>query len=499
MAFPLCFRTLEHFGKSFKANKMVKSWVSGSLSLCLVLLGLCLTSFSALAQSCFEYRHSNAECPECSWSPNKEAACVQVATIYSYPPHLEARLVGGSCQLFSYGSYSATYDGFQTRPVPCSTPSPTPSYPCRDTLGQPSEGCTGGNCTITNLPISSPNTAYATRSYCSNNCQFRGDVKHCGNNNIAPEGSPPQCLLMLGVNGCSDTCQLSRVRGTGLACDDTGKPIPDPNLAPPIDTDSAPNPPDPSVTPLPKGKCKGTVNGVEVIVNCVNTKTVDKSDTTKTNDDGSTTQTTSDTVCDGKKCTTTSTTTKKDPTGVTTSVENESVSEDQNNFCTKNPNANACKSEGFCEENPDLPICKNGNWSSTTCDVPPVCEGDPVQCAQAKETYKSYCELEKLNESLTGDKTELPTSQSIVDAAIGNANSMGEGGLIPSSGDPVGVGSFDQTNPWGSTCPSDRTVAAFEGHNIEFKLSEYCSIFQLMGTLAVAFTLLAAGLFVFKD
>lgn len=74
----------------------------------------------------------------------------------------------------------------------------------------------------------------------------------------------------------------------------------------------------------------------------------------------------------------------------------------------------------------------------------------------------------------------------------------GTGSVLGDSGS-VGIGSFDQSNPWGATCLADTQVAEFEGKAITIPFSKYCSVFELMGRIAVAVTLLVAGLFVFKD
>jgi hypothetical protein len=59
------------------------------------------------------------------------------------------------------------------------------------------------------------------------------------------------------------------------------------------------------------------------------------------------------------------------------------------------------------------------------------------------------------------------------------------------------LGNFDQTNPLSSSCPSDATVTA-GGQSFSIPLSQACGSLQVIGNLAVAFTLLGATLFVLK-
>lgn len=530
MAFGLWSRTLDHLPKSFKALKMVHKWVSGSLSLCLVLLGF------------FSANPAFAGSPPSKWAaegsssfihPSYQAACSatfstlpvspvwqsegspvytveSVMSVYCKQPGFwmngsykitedKAARVTGKCENGSAPSGSDINNACPQLPTPTPTPTPTPPPICneyprtvvniRTTKNQFAQ-CIGG-C----LEIYS-GCGYAGDSlvldwFGSPTMDCRYSTRPGKPCTAPPEPDDPNC-----PPDCSPT------------------PAPTPNGTP---VPSGPPTPIPTPAPLPKdcgaGMCYGEVNGVGICIKCI---PIDKTDkvTKVTNADGSITEITTKTTCDGDRCTTKTTTKTIPPPGSPppagggdgTTTETTKKDEPVSDFCKTNPLSEACKDrddadkkDGLCKQNPDLDICKKGSWTASTCESPPSCSGDPVQCAQAKAAFKAACETEKLNESLTGDSSKLGTSQGIVDAAIGEANNMGEGGLIPSAGNPVGIGSFDQTNPWGSTCPADRTIAAFEGHNIEFKLSEYCSIFQLMGTLAVAFTLLAAGLFVFKD
>jgi hypothetical protein len=53
------------------------------------------------------------------------------------------------------------------------------------------------------------------------------------------------------------------------------------------------------------------------------------------------------------------------------------------------------------------------------------------------------------------------------------------------------VGSFDQTNPFGSSCPGDQSVTV-SGHAFDIPFSRLCTPLQWFGAVLVAFSLLVA-------
>lgn len=288
----------------------------------------------------------------------------------------------------------------------------------------------------------------------------------------------------------------------GEKCDAEGSSSGSPSGTP------APTPPplhdEPSGKSCEKPKCPGEVNGQTICVQCDARKTTDEKKEEKTQEDGSKTETTTkeETVCTGEKCTTTTTTITqpKDANGIPVGApvtKTDKKEEDADSFCLKNPRHKQCsETNDFCKQNPDLQVCKNGTYSDTSCDSAPSCTGDPVQCAQAANAFKTYCETKKTAEALYGSGAGLDDAQSSVNAAI----SFGSGSLpLVADAGTVGIGSFDQSNPWGSTCVADADVAVFEGKTITVPFSKYCGIFEIMGRISIAGTLLLAGLFVFKE
>lgn len=364
------------------------------------------------------------------------------------------------------------------------TPSPTPE-PCSTSFGSSGAAATG-YCISDNKD---PPTClkFKGHSYeqwgnslptftCVNSCEY----------SILPDSQADQYVFQPGqplVNGWTQVGFSYKTKGTGSSCN-----------SPPFD----PNKPPPNLPPIPPQSC-GEVNGQTVCFDQkppTGTDGVDIKEETKSNSDGSKTETKTDTTCVGNTCQTTKTETTKDASGNSTGSTTTTTTENKESYCSKNPQSTQCKGDDFCQTNADLSICKEGKWSETSCDSAPACSGDAVQCAQAANAFKTYCESKKTADALYGTGQGLGEAQSSLDAAI--AFGSGTASLIPNI-QTVEVGALNTTNPWGASCLADTEVAQFEGHSITIPFSKYCSVFELMGRIAVAVTLLGAGLYVFKD
>lgn len=162
---------------------------------------------------------------------------------------------------------------------------------------------------------------------------------------------------------------------TGQTCTGNGGGITDPEKDKPRKCDA--------------GMCTGTVNGVEICVRCAQTDTATNTTKTTTNPDGSTTQVTtntSTTINNNNVTTTTTTTTTTTPAGggtPTTGTKTETTSETKDSYCQRNPNDAGCK---------DLDGQASGG---DTCDAPPTCTGDAIQCMLVQQSFKTRCELQK--------------------------------------------------------------------------------------------------------
>jgi len=152
--------------------------------------------------------------------------------------------------------------------------------------------------------------------------------------------------------------------GDGLQC-----------IAAPVGSPGTPptTPPQPDPTPPPKGFCKGTVNGVEVVVACDSTSTSSGTGTggtapgssstgssTGPSPDGTAPNTgakNSDTTCSGSSCTTTTTTTTNHGDGTTT-TETETQTQDKGDYCSEHPGSPQCEEENDpCKDAEDTMAC----------------------------------------------------------------------------------------------------------------------------------------------
>lgn len=233
----------------------------------------------------------------------------------------------------------------------------------------------------------------------------------------------------------------------------------------------------PSASPAPPetqkcsaGTCPGTVNGVTTCLACTqNNSTTETSKSTATTSDGTKTETTTSTTCQGEACTTTTSTKTTPVTGTTTLDTKTEPSTDK---------------KSFCEENPSFSACKNGTFTGS-CGSPPVCTGDAVQCATAKATFETNCTLN-------------PSPNSISDLGIsvasGTENLTGAGLSSQANREIVNLQtSLDTSKFLASGCPSDRIISLPNGQSITLPFSRLCSVFQFMGSIVIAFSLLSAS------
>lgn len=276
----------------------------------------------------------------------------------------------------------------------------------------------------------------------------------------------------------------------------TGTPVPTP-VAPPDLYE------DPDFPSCAKGTCPGTLNGQNVCVPCEKTKTESGSTTTeKTKEDGNKEikEISSETVCNGSVCVTIERekTTVKDTQGNTvgTPITTEtSKTESNDTFCVKNPTHKQCtESNSFCKENPGLSICKSGKFTATCAQQEPTCEGDEIQCAQAKFAFKRYCLAEEM---ASPGSTTLTNAQATGDFNAALAVANGTGAEMPNETfDFPGGFSLNESNPFSSSCPADRPIK-FLSLQIPFSFSAVCPYLSSAGTLLKIFAYFAAGMILF--
>jgi hypothetical protein len=290
-------------------------------------------------------------------------------------------------------------------------------------------------------------------------------IKLSNNSGLAGSYCVAGCAYEGSISVSSKGKNTYSLENTGVACTTESKP-------PASTTDS---------TATPKcgsGYCSasGTVNGVAyekcVVCNTVTTSTDKTESSTTTNKDatGTTTSTsTGDTVtksssatCTAGNCTitVTQTTTKADGTSSTTTT---SGTQSQSDYCSENPSSSACSDSA---------------WSDSGCSAAPTCSGDAVQCAQANLSWKSYC--------ATQPDTSNAAYQKGVTAISGGGFTDGD----PTSGGTVDVGTFDQSERYSGSCPTDPVFTVW-GKTVTVPLSKGCTYLQALGYAAMAVCLMA--------
>jgi hypothetical protein len=232
--------------------------------------------------------------------------------------------------------------------------------------------------------------------------------------------------------------------------------------------------------PPPKGTCPGQVNGITIYVKCDSSVSASSTSTTSSVGGSATSTISSETTtsCKDGTCTSTVTGTR------TVSMPDGTTSSTPTNYTATLPQ------DDFCKSNPKDKSCLTGKESSFggTCNAGFVCDGDAATCAIAEATNKTNCSLAGL--------TVDATNTSVVG---GLAAINGQQGTQPHDNiSQVNVGSFDQSNPWASSCPGDYTISLVGVSSITVPLSSACSIFQMLGSLLVGLTLLGSAMFVIR-
>lgn len=235
------------------------------------------------------------------------------------------------------------------------------------------------------------------------------------------------------------------------------------------------------------GTCPGTVNGQSVCVPCDKTKQTESSSsstsasTTASGATSSTTTTgsesgTSRTECKDGQCTTTTTTTTTGANGDKTD-KTTTTSEPQSDYCTRNPKADVCKG---------TESTWGGSCGAFTCD------GDAVQCAQAKAGWELACGL-KVDET---------------NPLIGVGQQATAGGDRPSDhpGNQANTIALDLSSRLSSVplfgtsgdCIADKTIT-FMGKGYTLPFSKWCPYLNILGSAFLAACYLAAAFIIFRD
>lgn len=233
------------------------------------------------------------------------------------------------------------------------------------------------------------------------------------------------------------------------------------------------------------GTCPGTFNGQAMCQPC--SRTVGETTTTSVDTNASgvatgTTVTNKKADCIGDVCTTTTTTTTNGSVTNTTTT-----TESKDSMCKASPNHPACGGGGG--GGGDGEGEEGGTWFNGTCAAGAFAcspNTDAATCAIATEMHRRNCTL---FDNVTPEVTEG------LSYMTGASSPEGHPANTPTV---IDIGArFNAsmlTNPLGASCPGDQQIAG-----ITIPLASACTALQLLGTLAVACTvLMCAGWLVTK-
>lgn len=265
--------------------------------------------------------------------------------------------------------------------------------------------------------------------------------------------------------------------------------------------------PQPSDVPQKKeSDCAGSVGEVNGVRVCVPSQaaTGDKTSKETKNSDGTTTNTETKTTCEKGVCTTTTTTTNKDASGNTTSTSSSSSSSSQSSYCVSNKSSAVCAATNG-DKNPDskdgTDKGKDEKCQGEDCEDKPgkfegscmagfTCDGDALQCAQAKEQHRRNCELFEKDTD----------SNSLTNKALNGTDDKSADALRARAGQVNVASTFDQAGlGWSHSCPADpRIPLGFGGSNSEFTIpfSRICGPLGVLSLAGVGITLLGCGVWV---
>lgn len=235
------------------------------------------------------------------------------------------------------------------------------------------------------------------------------------------------------------------------------------------------------------GKCPGTINGQPICVPCSQTKqdtSASSSETAASAASGATPgsgQTTkhsgsSSTTCAGGTCTTTSTRVTENPDG-STETKTTTTERPQGDYCKENPKAGAC-------------VGSESSWGGA-CQAF-ICEGDAVQCAQARGAWELACQL----------KTEATNStvQAGTGAISGSVDASVRDQLGMNTSQVFNLASYlDSTSLFGTAgaCPSDVTLSLGIG-SVTLPFASMCPQLNLVGVAMMGLAYLIAAFIVFR-
>ena len=363
----------------------------------------------------------------------------------------------------------------------------------RSTAHGPNEAV-GSSSWVTGYRVSCSSGTANVQGFCSGDpCPTKGSGWTCGASTQCPPSgdvvAPSGTVYEAGNGLTSVVCLAGCEASAFMAAKQDGKnyvwgPIVSAGRACSGSSAPAAAPADPT---CPVGKCPGTINGQSICVPCSETKQDTKASSSETAASAAsgaapgpgqtTTQSgSSSTTCAGDTCTTTGQQTVQNPDG-SSETKTTTTTQSKGDYCKENPKAGAC-------------VGSESTWGGT-CQAF-TCDGDAVQCAQARGAWELACQL----------KTEAtdPTVQAGTDAIsqTGEASIKDQLGMNTSQVFDL-ASRLDSTSLFGTpgACPSD-TVLPLGIGSVTLPFASMCPQLNLVGVAMMGLAYLIAAFIVFR-
>jgi len=137
-------------------------------------------------------------------------------------------------------------------------------------------------------------------------------------------------------------------------------------------------------------------------------------------------------------------------------------------------------------------------WGVGGCNSQPVCTGDPVQCAQAVQAWRTMCQIKADNERIFGTPQENAQAKAALEAARVDTPQQMEQAIGTNIVDVSEYANFvTDYFPAPTGCPSDR-VLNLMGHTITIKIEPICTFADYLRPVILAFAYFWASLILYR-
>lgn len=137
-----------------------------------------------------------------------------------------------------------------------------------------------------------------------------------------------------------------------------------------------------------------------------------------------------------------------------------------------------------CANSPKKPPA-SGDWRESSCSSSPFCSGDPIQCAQAREAWRTHCAITEEMRRVFGTKEQNDEAlQKIQNEAVNTPAQMAEKIGIQQL-DLSAYSTFtDSLLPSPVGCPADRQIMVM-GYQVAASLQPFCDLADLIRPMII--------------